>query len=65
MPLHHTFMQMIIVSAIKEEKYFIYVNTLSNNLNFALKKFFLVNYFTVVHDTRDAISQAVNFNYFL
>ena len=36
MSLHHTFMQKIIVSAIKRGKYFIYVNTVSNNLNFAL-----------------------------
>ena len=36
MPLHHTFMQKMIVSAIKREKYFIYVNTVSNNLNFLL-----------------------------
>ena len=35
MPLHHTFMQRLIVSAIKGEKYFIYDNTVSNNLNFA------------------------------
>ena len=36
MPLHNTFMQKIIVSAIKRGIYFIYVNTVSNNLNFAL-----------------------------
>ena len=37
MPLHYNFMQNIIVSAINREKnLFIYVDTESNNLNFAL-----------------------------
>ena len=38
MPLHYNFMQNIIVSAINREKkiFFIYVDTESNNLNFAL-----------------------------
>ena len=37
MPLHNSFMRKVIVSAIKREKnLFIYVDTVSNNLNFAL-----------------------------
>ena len=37
MPSHNSFMRKVIVSAIKREKnLFIYVDTVSNNLNFAL-----------------------------
>ena len=44
MALHCTLMQKIIVST-KSENIFIYVNTVSNNLNFALFRSFLVSNF--------------------